>query len=495
MDPFHLCIICGIIVSIALLSRFSRTLTSLPLPPGPSNYRLSGVAHLLRSAEPWKLYLNWSQQFQSSIISFRVFNKRIVVLNDAAAVHDLLEKRANIYSNRPRSPMFHDVCGRGHTIFNISSLDIRHTQYRKLLKTGLSANATRDYWPLLQSELEILLDGLTASPNEFEQHIRRNATAVIMKMAFGYTVIENDPFIKVAEESSKISALATAPGKWLVDYYPILRFIPCYFPGAAWKRQGMSWRKQLDALSGVPHAWVKKQMATGVFIESFTSRHLRPNGIDMVDAKQEDIVKWCAGGLYAGAGDTTVSALMSFIMLMALNPSVQAKAQAELDALFGSGQALRPSELKRLEYLPAVMKEVLRFAPVANLALPHSVTQDDEYKGYRIPKGATVMANVWAILHDAELYPNPHEFSPERFLAQKQDVDRQPDPRAYAFGFGRRRCPGLIFAETTMLLNMAGILSAFSISLPNGSRPTVQFTPGITSHIKPFDIVIKSRNN
>lgn len=43
---------------------------------------------------------------------------------------------------------------------------------------------------------------------------------------------------------------------------------------------------------------------SGDFIDSFTSRYLRPNGIDMVDAEQEDIVKWCAGGLYAGAGDT-----------------------------------------------------------------------------------------------------------------------------------------------------------------------------------------------
>lgn len=49
----------------------------------------------------------------------------------------------------------------------------------------------------------------------------RNAAAVIMKMAFGYTVTENDPFIKITEDTVKISGLAMAPGRWLVDYLPI----------------------------------------------------------------------------------------------------------------------------------------------------------------------------------------------------------------------------------------------------------------------------------
>jgi hypothetical protein len=49
----------------------------------------------------------------------------------------------------------------------------------------------------------------------------RNATAVIMKMAYGYTIGPDDPFVQLADESSKISGWATAPGRWLVDYYPV----------------------------------------------------------------------------------------------------------------------------------------------------------------------------------------------------------------------------------------------------------------------------------
>ena len=80
---------------------------------------------------------------------------------------------------------------------------------------------------------------------------------------------------------------------------------------------------------------------------------------------------------------------------MALYPNIQWKVRLELDALIGHNNSPHPSDLKGLTYLSAVMKEVLRFAPVANLGLPHKVIQDDEYNGYAIPKDTTIVANIW----------------------------------------------------------------------------------------------------
>jgi cytochrome P450 len=80
---------------------------------------------------------------------------------------------------------------------------------------------------------------------------------------------------------------------------------------------------------------------------------------------------------------------------MALYPNVQEKVRTELDALVGHDNLPHPSDLGGLTYLSAVVKEVLRFAPVANLGLPHKVIQDDEYNGYAIPKDTIIMANIW----------------------------------------------------------------------------------------------------
>ncbi|KAL0957850.1 hypothetical protein HGRIS_000034 [Hohenbuehelia grisea] len=344
--------------------------------------------------------------------------------------------------------MFHDLCGRGDSVFNISSTNDRHAKYRRLLQNGLNARATVGYWPLLEEEVGKLLDGLSASPEKYEKHVRRNASAVIMKMAYGYTVEQEDDFFtNVAAEAAQISGWAMTPGRWTVDYYPILRYIPSWFPGAHFKRQAKIWRRRLQDLSDVPHDWVKRQIENGHYSESFTSQLLRPDHSGMVDGEQEDIIKWSAGGLYAGATDTTISAILSFISLMALHPEVQRHAQAEIDLTLGKRESddwtPKALDLNKLIYLQAVMKEVLRFAPIANLALPHMVVQEDEYAGYRIPKGATVMANVWAVMHDPATYPNPDLFDPSRHLMSdsKTGLASQPDPRAFAFGFGRRSCP------------------------------------------------------
>lgn len=69
--------------------------------------------------------------------------------------------------------MFHDLCGRYNAVFNVSSLDDRHKQYRRLLVKGLGAQALPGYIPLFESELSTLLDGLKASPSNLIEHIRR----------------------------------------------------------------------------------------------------------------------------------------------------------------------------------------------------------------------------------------------------------------------------------------------------------------------------------
>ncbi|KAJ8503373.1 hypothetical protein ONZ45_g10914 [Pleurotus djamor] len=398
--------------------------------------------------------------------------------------------------------MYHVLCDRQNSVFNISSSHDHHKRYRKLLQSGLGIRALPNYHDLLETEVAKLLDGFQRSPSNFQKHIRRNAAAVIMKMAYGYDIRdENDFFIGVAEEAAQISGYALAPGRWMVDYFPLLRFVPSWFPGAHFKRQGEAWRTKLQDLSDVPHRWVKTQMESGRQVDSFTSRLLKPDGRTLVEAEDEQIIKWTAGGLYAGATDTTISAIISFVLLMSVHTDVQRRAQREIDELVKhrdkSDRVPKASDLNELKYLLAILKEVLRYAPISNLALPHMVTKDDEYAGYQLPAGSTIIANVWAVTHDPTTYPDPEAFNPSRFVDNDlcDKSDPQPDPRAYCFGFGRRTCPGVQFAETTMLLTMAGILSKFDIAYAGTGKPVIDFTTAITSHIVPFDVKITPRSS
>jgi cytochrome P450 len=73
--------------------------------------------------------------------------------------------------------------------------------------------------------------------------------------------------------------------------------------------------------------------------------------------------------------------------------------------------------------------------------------QEDVYEGYRIPEGATVIANIFAITRDEEMYPDPSEFRPERFLGPSPQLD----PHKFVFGFGRRACPGACHSHHVIL--------------------------------------------
>ncbi|KAF8171032.1 cytochrome P450 [Mycena galopus ATCC 62051] len=163
----------------------------LPLPPGPLGRPFFGIQSRLLKSEPWKTYAAWGP-----ILSFRIYNRLTFVLNNHTAVHELLERRPAIYSGRPMSWMFNVICGRGDAVFNISGLHPRHKIYRRLLQGGLNTQAVKEYSSILEDEMDILVRALGQMPAQFEQHIRRNATAVIMKVAFGYSVMgDDDPFI------------------------------------------------------------------------------------------------------------------------------------------------------------------------------------------------------------------------------------------------------------------------------------------------------------
>ncbi|OAX32518.1 cytochrome P450 [Rhizopogon vinicolor AM-OR11-026] len=443
-----------------------------------------------------------SSSNDSPITFHRVFGRKFIVLNTLKAANDLLESRSNIYSDRPMACMYKELVNRGMAVFNVSSQHPRFKVYRRLLNTSLNARAVGRYDGILYDERLILLRGLATEPEAFIRHLRRVSGGVILKVAYGWTVNDiDDYFVDLMEQSFALSVEIMKPGRWLVDVFPILRFIPSWFPGAGFKRDAVVWREQMSELDRKPHAWAKEQIESGNYIDSFSSQHLRPEDGHEIDAEEEDIIKWCSAALYTGGADTTVSALSSFMLFMALHPDIQRRAQAEIDEVVGKNRLPTSADQVCLPYVSAVLKEVLRVAPVARLGLPHRVLREDEYLGYRIPRGSTVIANIWGITHDASLYPEPMTFNPDRFLATS-DGPAQLDSSKIVFGYGRRICPGAHLAEVSMFLNIVGILATFNISKALDERgqevePLVGYTDGITSHPKPFKCCIlpRSREN
>jgi cytochrome P450 len=101
----------------------------------------------------------------------------------------------------------------------------------------------------------------------------------------------------------------------------------------------------------------------------------------------------CCSLLEAGS-DTTYSTLVGFVQAMLLYPEVAKKAQDEIDRVCGDRLPIMEDE-KDMQYIRGCVKETMRWMPTPILGMPHAVIRDDTYMGYRIPKGASVIWNVW----------------------------------------------------------------------------------------------------
>ncbi|VDC07379.1 unnamed protein product [Peniophora sp. CBMAI 1063] len=467
------------------------------LPPGPKPRFFFGNIYEIPRSHAWKVYMEWAKRY-GSVFMLRVFNQKIIVLNSHAAVMDLLESRSSIYSDRPMLWMYKVLVDRQWAIFNITDRHPRFRIYRRILNSALNPKIIQEYRSLQTREANALLRRLHECPTDFTTHLRRNAGTIILELAYGWTVRgDEDPFVRLIEDGFKVQASLVRPGSYYVDIFPWLRFVPAWFPGASFKRKAKAYKEFFHGIDRVPHDWAMKQIKSGTYVDSFTSRNMRPQDGPVPDAEMEDIIKWCSSALYAGGADTTVAAMTTFMLCMTLNQDAQDRARKEIDAVVGIDRLPTLEDRKDLPYVEALIKEVFRWAPPVPQGLPHMVIQDDHYQGLLMPEGTMIFANIWALTHDPDVYPDPDTFNPERFH-HKGPEDTQFDPTRYIFGFGRRVCPGAHFAEASVFLNIVSILSALSILKPLDDKgkeydPPYEYTSTVTTHPKPFPFRILLR--
>jgi len=239
-------------------------------------------------------------------------------------------------------------------------------------------------------------------------------------MTYGINVHPyNDPHVKIVEEAMKAISELLIPGAFLVDIIPILKYVPEWFPGAKFQSKAAVMRSHAVKVVNTMFAATEKLMASGDYDPSFVSETLRE--IQNSDTPSQDIqvnlLKDVAIQAYMAGGDTTASAIGTFFLAMVCYPEVQKKAQTELDNVL-NGRLPEHGDIFSLPYLSALVKEVIRWEPVAPLGIPHLSISDDLYNDYYIPANSVVIPNQWAMLNDEQDYPEPRIFKPERFFEE-----------------------------------------------------------------------------
>ncbi|KAI7746938.1 hypothetical protein M8C21_020667 [Ambrosia artemisiifolia] len=196
------------------------------------------------------------------------------------------------------------------------------------------------------------------------------------------------------------------------------------------------------------------------------------------------------------AGSDTTSVTLTWALSLLLNhPNVLKTAQDEIDEHVGRDRLVEESDIKNLVYLDAIIKETLRLYPAGPLSVPHESMEDCVVSGYNIPKGTRLLVNLWKIHRDPNIWLDPYEFKPERFLTSQKDIDPKGNHfELLPFSSGRRMCPGVFFALQVLPLTLATVIQQFVVSKPSNEPIDMSESSGLTTgKATPLEVLIAPR--
>ncbi|KAK3133498.1 hypothetical protein QOZ80_6AG0537320 [Eleusine coracana subsp. coracana] len=164
--------------------------------------------------------------------------------------------------------------------------------------------------------------------------------------------------------------------------------------------------------------------------------------------------------MFIGASETSNITVEWAMAHLLHHPKKMEKLRAEISTVLGSKDFVEESDLDKLPYLHAVVKETLRLHPAVPVVTREVSADGVSLGGFPMPLGTCVLVNLWAIGRDPTAWHEPEEFKPERFLSADAEAlhFRGSDFAYRPFGAGRRMCPGLDFAAKFVPLVLASIL-------------------------------------
>ncbi|PCH38765.1 cytochrome P450 [Wolfiporia cocos MD-104 SS10] len=485
----------SVVIVISLLYRFYKTRATpkeMPLPPGPTQLPLLGNVHQFPFKSQHLKFAEWAKEY-GNIIYLRMFHQPILAIDDLQTAYELLEKRSAKYSSRPHSVALLDLIGWDAAAALMPYGDTWRMHRRWFMSFFRMSNVPGTY-KLQRKTAHRLLVRLLDSPDEYLAHIKKHLSTISGKI--GYGIVPDDHFDHLLDDLMATTIEAGALAGSLFDIFPILSYLPGWIPGAGVKRRFTDRKLVVHELQMATHSFMKEEEARSSFVGLLFEKAAASS------ENRTEIERQAVGAglqLFAGSIKTT-SVLLTFLLAMVLHPEVYSKVQEEVDRVIGGSRLPNFDDRSSLPYLECVIQETYRWNPPFPLAIAHLVTTDDEYRGFRIPKGTIAMPNIWSMSHNPVVYPDPEQFRPERFEEMDKQTRDSADPRRYIFGFGRRICPGRHFADTNVWITAASLISAFHIGKARDAAghaitPSSKMQPGLISNPEPFICTIKPRSS
>jgi cytochrome P450 len=432
----------------------------VPFPPGDTNFSIPRTRRF--ADDPLPLLLE-SYEKHGPIFTLRLFHGRVVFM---------LGPEANHYITVSHAANFHWREGHFRELLSflgdglLTTDGDYHRRSRQAMLPAFHRERIAASIDTMVEETDLALRELRPGASiDLYAWTRKLALRIAMKALFGL-----DPDGADARRVDAAGLFETALGFYATEFWTrMLRG-----PGTPWQRQ----QRAARALDGIIYAEINRRRSTGergMDVLSLLLDASDDEGNTLSDLQIRDEVMTL---LFAGH-DTTTSTVAFMFYELSRQPEILARMQREQDEVLVGNSAPTAGQLigGELPELEMVLEETLRKYPPAWIG-PRRSVDDFEFMGHTVPGDAFVNYCSWASHHLPEVFPEPHEFRPERFAPQAKAA--LPKGAYIPFGGGSRTCIGMRFGQLEVRTLATMLLRHCTLQLPDTFELSIRQMPTIS---------------
>ncbi|CAD5123232.1 DgyrCDS11593 [Dimorphilus gyrociliatus] len=441
--------------------------------PGPRGYPIVGILPLLDKKAPHLSIYAMSEKY-GDVCSLSFLSDDFVLVSGEKNIYDIYINKQDDFSNRLRNVRIATVLD---GLMDITSMndcekfrDVKKLTMRSLKTYGEGMERVEDISTEVIGDFINFIAETKGKPLDISKKLKDVFGDIITSMVLNKRV-SNTITQKFVHNYDRILTYTINPFTAIIEFFPWLK----YFGNHTYKtlRNFVKLRNKLinplveSAFKEYDPDDIKTAFQQIVFLmnQSKFDYNLR-------DMTAVVIVLIVAGFV------TTSSTLYGLFPILMAHRHVEEKILQEISEVIGFDRSPKLSDKANMPYTEATILEAHRILSILPFSLPHQATRNTTLGGYNIKKGTTIWPNIWGLHHDKEIWGDPYNFRPERFLdkdGKVLSVEHRLRKCLLPFGAGRRVCLGKNMANNRLFLFLTTVLQRFKFQPEEGK--TVLWDP------------------
>ena len=460
-------------------------------PKGPFPLPLIGNMHQVGLDIPFSME-NLRKKY-GDIYTITIPIGTFVIINTAELMHEALVTRKDDFSGRVDESQFpyylivedKDV---GFTNYSSAYVFRRKVFSNALHVFGEGKNLAKGRLYGASEKLVQRVSETNDKPFSLKEYLGKTTMMILCEWLVGKQYDYEDPMLGSLLEFNEQFAAVIRPGS-AHHFFPWLRFLPTSFMDSL--NYVISTRdefcgKQLSYHLETYRDGVIRDI-TDAFIAQYEQEMEKKENARSSVSKED--IKFLMMNVLFAAHDTNNAISTWFILYIMLYRSVQENIHEELDRIVGKEKQPELQDIENLPYLQATICEVIRHAASIALIMRRAVC-DTKIRDYSIPKGTTIIINLWRIHSDPAKWKEPSRFHPPRFLnSEGQFVGWKSEFDFFPFSIGRRACPGITLGKMNLVIILSRLLHSFRFEVPEGEpKPSLEAVTSSVRFPKPYNV-------